>query len=97
MRSALACCEMNELSVHDTMASPSVSCVLIEPEQIQVLNDVLDDENTGEFSSDNDSVFDSDYTQLVTLETHDFDSENGVKKICVAKYWLSSCIMRNIL
>jgi hypothetical protein len=42
----------------------------LELEQIQVLNEILDDENTGEFSLDDDSVFDSDYTQLVTLGTH---------------------------
>jgi hypothetical protein len=45
------------------MASPSSSHALFEFEQVQVLNEVLDDENVDEFSSDDDSVFDSDYTQ----------------------------------
>jgi hypothetical protein len=44
------------------------------------LNEVFNDENTGEISSDGDSIFDSDYIQLVTPETHvnsDHESDNG--------------------
>jgi hypothetical protein len=52
------------------MMSGLSSHVLLELEQIQVLNEVLDDENTGEFSLDDDSVFDSDCTQLGTPGTH---------------------------
>jgi hypothetical protein len=48
------------------VASPSTRHVLTEPGQVHVLNGVSDDENIGEFNSDDDSVFDSDYTQLVT-------------------------------
>jgi hypothetical protein len=39
-------------------------------EEIQVFNDVLDDENIGEFSLNNDNIFDNDYTQSVTPGTH---------------------------
>jgi hypothetical protein len=51
------------------MASLSISCVLMELEQVLVLNEVLDIENIGEFSLDGDIVFDSDCTQLVTQES----------------------------
>jgi hypothetical protein len=51
-----------------TMAGPSTSHALKELEQIQVLNEVLD-EIICEYSSDDDSVFDNDYTQLVTPGT----------------------------
>jgi hypothetical protein len=43
--------------------------VLTELQQVEVLNAVSGDENIGPFSS-NDSVFDSEYTQLVTPGTH---------------------------
>lgn len=45
-----------------------------------VLNEVFNDENTGEISSDGDSIFDSDYLRLVTPETHaigDSEGNNG--------------------
>jgi hypothetical protein len=58
------------------MASLSSCHVLMELEQIQVLNGVLD-ENIGEYSLDDDSVFDSDYTQLVTPETHMISDSEG--------------------
>jgi hypothetical protein len=48
--------------------------------QIEVLNEVLDNEIISEHSSDDDSVFDYDYTQLVTPGTHvisDSESDNG--------------------
>jgi hypothetical protein len=38
---------------------------LVELEQVEVLNEDLDDENIDEFSSDDGSIFYSDYTQLV--------------------------------
>jgi hypothetical protein len=44
------------------------------------LNYTLNDENTGEFSLDNDGVFNSDCTQLVTPGTHmisDSESDTG--------------------
>jgi hypothetical protein len=53
-------------------------CALTELENIQVLTEVVD-ENIGEFSLD-DSIFDSDYTQLVIPGTHvisDMESDNG--------------------
>jgi hypothetical protein len=60
------------------MAGPSTSRALMELEQIEVLNEVLDDENISEYSSDDDNVFDNDYTQLVTPGTHVIsDSDNG--------------------
>jgi hypothetical protein len=58
----------------------STSYAHTEREQVQVLNEVLDDENTGEFSSDNDSIFISYYTQFVTPGNHvisDSESDNG--------------------
>jgi hypothetical protein len=63
-----------------TMAGPSTSCALTELEQIEVLNEVLDDTIISEYSSDDDSVFDYDHTQLVTPGTHvisDSKSDNG--------------------
>jgi hypothetical protein len=42
----------------------------MELEQMQVLNEVVHNENIGEFSLDNESVCDSDYIQLVTPGTH---------------------------
>jgi hypothetical protein len=48
------------------MAGLSTSHALTELEQMQVLNQDLDDENISEYSWDNDSVFDSDFTQFVT-------------------------------
>jgi hypothetical protein len=62
------------------MAGPSASCVLKEHEQVQVLNEVLNNENTGEFSLDDDSIFDNDYMQLMTPGTHVIshsESDNG--------------------
>lgn len=51
-----------------------------EVEQVYVLNEVFNDENTGEIISDGDSIFDSNYIRLVTSETHvisDTESSNG--------------------
>jgi hypothetical protein len=63
------------------MAGPSTSRVLTELEQIEVLNDVVDDENISEYSLDDDSVFDNDYTQLVTPGTHVIsNNDNGSDK-----------------
>jgi hypothetical protein len=62
-----------------TMARPSTSPALGELEQLQVLNEVLDDEIISECSSDEDSVFNNDYTQLVTPGTQvisDSDSDD---------------------
>jgi hypothetical protein len=59
------------------MGSSSTGYVLTELGQVQVLNGVLDNENVGEFSSDDDSVFDSDYTQLVTPSTHPCHQKEG--------------------
>jgi hypothetical protein len=43
---------------------------------VYVLNKILDNEKIGEFSWDDDGVFDSDYTHFVTPGTHMFnDSE----------------------
>jgi hypothetical protein len=52
------------------MAGPSASCALKAQEQVQVLNEILDYENIGEFSSDDDSFFDNDCTQFVTAGTY---------------------------
>jgi hypothetical protein len=41
------------------MASLPRSCAFTELQQVQVWNEVLDNENTGEFSSDNYSISDS--------------------------------------
>jgi hypothetical protein len=62
------------------MAGPSTSRALTELEQIEFLNEVLDHETISEYSSDDKSVFDYDYTQLVTAGTHDIsdsESDNG--------------------
>jgi hypothetical protein len=62
-----------------TMAGPS-SHALTELEQIEVWNEVLDDETISEYRSDDDSLFDYDYTQLMTPGTHmisDCESDNG--------------------
>jgi hypothetical protein len=51
----------------------------MELKQMQVLNDVVQNENIGDFSLDSDSICDSDYTQLVTPGTHVIvDSEGRV-------------------
>jgi hypothetical protein len=42
----------------------------VEPEQMQALNEVLDNENIDEYSLDDGSISDNDYTQLVTPGTH---------------------------
>jgi hypothetical protein len=52
------------------MASPSSIHVPPELEEIRVLNEVLDVDNISAFSLANDSIFDSDHTQLVTSGTH---------------------------
>jgi hypothetical protein len=52
------------------MAGPSASHVLKELEQMQVLNEVSNNENIGEFSSDDDIVFDNGYTKLMTPGSH---------------------------
>jgi hypothetical protein len=62
------------------MDGPSASHTLTEVEQLQALNEVLVYENIGDFSLDDDSFSDNDYTQLVTLGTHvisDSKSNNG--------------------
>jgi hypothetical protein len=51
------------------MTSLSTSRVLTELEQVQVLNEVLDIENFGQFNLADDSFFDNDHTQLGTQET----------------------------
>jgi hypothetical protein len=64
------------------MASPS-SRARTELEQIEVLNEVLDNETISEYSSDDESVFDYDYTQLVTAGTHTIsnsESDNGTDR-----------------
>jgi hypothetical protein len=43
------------------MAGLSTSCVLMEFEQMEILNKVLYTGNIGEFSSEDGSIFDSDY------------------------------------
>jgi hypothetical protein len=61
------------------MAGPSTSRALTELEHIEVLNEVLD-ETISEYSSDDENVFDCDYTQLVTAGTHaisDSESDNA--------------------
>jgi hypothetical protein len=63
-----------------TMAGLSPSRAPMELEHIHVLNEVLDNEIVSEHSSDDDSVFDNDYKQLVTPGTHvisDSKSDNG--------------------
>jgi hypothetical protein len=47
----------------------STTHALTELEQIQVLNE-LSEENIGEYSLDDESVFGSNYRQLVTPGTH---------------------------
>jgi hypothetical protein len=64
------------------MASPSTSHALRQLQQMQGLNEVLDNENISEYSSEDDSVFDNDSTQLMTPGTHvtsDSESDNVVK------------------
>lgn len=51
------------------MAGPSTSRALTEVEQVTVLNEVLDDETLSNYSSDDDSASDYDYTQLVPPDT----------------------------
>jgi hypothetical protein len=49
-------------------------------EQTQVLNEILDNENISEYSSNFDSVFNNDYAQLMTpgtLVISDTDNDNG--------------------
>jgi hypothetical protein len=49
---------------------------------MQGLNEVLDNENISEYSSEDESVFDNDSTQLMTPGTHvirDSESDNVVK------------------
>jgi hypothetical protein len=54
---------------------------LTELEQIEVLNEVLDNETISEYGLDDDSVFDYDYTRLVTPGTHMIsESDNGSDK-----------------
>jgi hypothetical protein len=50
------------------MAGPSRSRAMTGVEQETVLNEVLDDEILSNYSSDDDSVSDYDYTQLVPPE-----------------------------
>jgi hypothetical protein len=57
------------------MVSHSTSRALRELEQLEVLNEVLDDENISECSSDDDSVFDNDYTQLMTPRTQNQEQQ----------------------
>jgi hypothetical protein len=62
------------------MADPSTSHRAKELEQIQVLNEVLDNENIGEYNSDNDSVYDCVYIQLVPLRTHMISNSEMMNK-----------------
>jgi hypothetical protein len=64
------------------MASPSTSHALTDLESVSVLNEVLNNENIGEFSLDDDGVFDSDYTQLMTPGTHVIAIVMDKKKKC---------------
>jgi hypothetical protein len=48
----------------------AMSHALTEVEQTEFLHEILDEESISECSSDNGSVFDIDYTQLVTPGTH---------------------------
>jgi hypothetical protein len=52
------------------MAGASTSRGLTEVQQVEFLNEILNEDSISEYSSDNDSVFDIDYTQLVTPGTH---------------------------
>jgi hypothetical protein len=52
----------------------------MEPGQVQVLNEILDDENIDEFSLADNTSFASVYTQFVTPGTHvisDNESDNS--------------------
>jgi hypothetical protein len=62
------------------MAGPSTIRTLTGVEKVTVLNEVLDDESLSNYSSDDDSASDYDYTQLVPPETisaskYDIDHE----------------------
>jgi hypothetical protein len=49
-------------------------------DKFKFFNEVLDNENIGEFSLDDDSIFGGDYMQLVTPGTHgisDSECDNG--------------------
>jgi hypothetical protein len=50
------------------MAGPSISHSLTEVEQVTVLNEVLDNKPLSNYSSDDDSALNYDYTHLVPPE-----------------------------
>jgi hypothetical protein len=50
------------------MAGPSTSRSLMEVEQVTLVNEVLNDETLSNYSSNDDSASDYDYTQLVPPE-----------------------------
>jgi hypothetical protein len=92
------------------MTGPSEIRALTEVEQVTVLNEVLDDETLSNYSSDDDSASDYDYTQLVPPETisaskYDSDYEDimahggleGVQEICVERSRFVSRFARIIL
>jgi hypothetical protein len=59
------------LEITAIMARPSTSCVLMEFQISEVVNEVLDDGIMGQCTVDDDSGdFDDDYTQSVTPGTH---------------------------
>jgi hypothetical protein len=67
------------------MVGPSTSDVVTELEKIQVLSEVSDNENVDEFSLDNGSIFDSDYTQLVTPGTHVISGSESIMAVMANK------------
>ena len=59
------------------MAGPSTSRALTEVEQETVLNEVLEDETLSNYSSDDGSASDYDYTQLVSPEATSASESNS--------------------
>jgi hypothetical protein len=79
------------------MAGPSTSCALTEVEQETKLNEVLDDEILSNYSSNDDSVSDYDYTQVVppeAISANESDSDHedvmahdGLKEVSTRFVW----------
>jgi hypothetical protein len=79
------------------MAGPSTSRSLTKVEQVTVLNEVLDNKTLSNYSSDDDSASDYDYTQLVPPEAisaieSDSDHEdimayNGLEEVSTRFVW----------
>jgi hypothetical protein len=68
--------------MRDVIVTVVTSRAFRQLQQMQGLNEVLDNENISEYSSEDDSVFDHDSTQLMTPGTHvisDSESDNVVK------------------